>query len=212
MFPISRDLSPAVIQNMFYEKSLSYRVNAITFYTDGSKLSRDASSGAGVYSPDLNLCITHKLPPETTVFTAEAWAILLAINVCLDVDCIRATIFSDSKSVLDALSSSLSPSKNYLIHHIKKRLLDSTREGRTINLFWLPAHKGIPGNEMADSLAKEASCSGFKPSFRIPYTDLLSEAKESLDREFLHYLEQAARSTGSQHALSKLSMYPSLVF
>jgi len=46
-----------------------------------------------------------------------------------------------------SLFSPLPPSKNYLIHYIKKRLLDSIREGRTINLFWLPAHKGIPGTK-----------------------------------------------------------------
>jgi len=77
MFPINQDLSPAVIQNMFYEKSLPYRDNTVSFYTDDSKLNKDVPSGVGVYSPDLNLCITHKLPPETSIFTAEAWAILL---------------------------------------------------------------------------------------------------------------------------------------
>jgi len=201
VFPINRDLSPVTIQNKFLEKSSQYRDNAISFYTDGSKLSKDVPTGVGVFSPNLHLCITHKLPPETSIFTAEAWAILLAIkiNASFGANCVKTTIFLDSKSILDTLSSPI-PSKNYLIHNIKKRLLDSSREGRVIYLFWLPAHKGIPGNETADSLAKEVSHSSYKPSFKIPYTDLFSEAKEFLDKEFSAYLEEAARTTGSQHA------------
>jgi len=72
LFPINRDLSPAAIQNKFLEKSSQYRDNAISFYTDDSKLSKDTSSGVGVFSPNLNFCITHKLPSETSIFTAEA--------------------------------------------------------------------------------------------------------------------------------------------
>jgi len=68
-----------------------------------------------------------------------------------------------------------------------------------INLFWLLAHKGIPGNETADSLAKKASILGYKPPFKIPYSDLYSEVKESLGKQFSTYLEESARVIGSMH-------------
>jgi len=78
-----------------------------------------------VYSPDINLSIIHKLSSESSVFSAEAWAIYLAINTIIDLKCDKAVIFSDSKSVLDTLTSPLSHNKNYLIHYIKRSWLNS---------------------------------------------------------------------------------------
>jgi len=78
MLPIDRNLSNAAILSKFPEKSLQYRNNVISFYMDGSKLSKDTPSGVGVFSSDLDLCITYKLLIETSIFTAEAWAILFS--------------------------------------------------------------------------------------------------------------------------------------
>jgi len=99
MYPIDH-LSQPEIYNLFLEKSSNYRINATSFYTDGSKLVKDSPSGAAVFSTDLNFSITHKLPPETSVFSTEAWAILQAINASLDFNCPKSIIFTDSKSVL----------------------------------------------------------------------------------------------------------------
>jgi len=85
------------------------------------------------FSPDLNLRIVHKLPSEASVFSTEAWAILLVLNVSLDLTCSKSITFSDSKCIGgDALTSPLSPNKNYIIHRIKKRLLDVTQENKEI--------------------------------------------------------------------------------
>jgi len=72
MYPVESSLSHLEIYKVFLEKSANFRENAITFYTDGSKLDKNSPSGAAVFSPEFNLHIAHKLPPETSVFTAEA--------------------------------------------------------------------------------------------------------------------------------------------
>jgi len=89
------NLSNSAINKIFLEKSSNMFINASTFYTDGSKLDNDAPVGASVYFPDFNLSIMHRLPTESSVFSAEAWAIYLATNTIMDFNCVKAVIFSD---------------------------------------------------------------------------------------------------------------------
>jgi len=89
--------------------------------------------------------------------------------------------------------------------------MDAIKENKEIILFWLPVHKGIAGNETADQIAKKAAISGFRPYFKIPYTDLFIEIKESLGKQFLEYLTETARKIGYLHYSSyqnKVSPYP----
>jgi len=48
MFPTDSNLSNSAINKIFVEKASPYTNNAKTFYTDGSKLDKDAPSGANV--------------------------------------------------------------------------------------------------------------------------------------------------------------------
>jgi len=90
MFPVNENLPNEAINKIFLEKSSLYFTNAIIFYTDGSKINKEDPTGASVYFPDINLNIIHRLPVETSVFTAEAWAIYLAINTIIDLKCDKA--------------------------------------------------------------------------------------------------------------------------
>jgi len=85
MYPVNKNHSNSDINKIFLDSSSQYTANAISFYTDGSKLDKDAPTGASVFSPDLKLNIMHRLPVETSVFTAEAWSIYLAINTITDI-------------------------------------------------------------------------------------------------------------------------------
>jgi len=156
-------LTLAIILNKFLDKSSHYRENAVTFYTDRTKMTSDGPSGIEVFSPELNLWLLYRLPAETSIYMTEAWAILQAINAIVDCNCTKAVIFSDSKSVLDSLASLLPNNKNYLIYRIKSRLLNVQGEEREVILFWVPAHKSIPGNETADFLVKRIAASSYRP-------------------------------------------------
>ncbi|KYM94039.1 hypothetical protein ALC62_15350 [Cyphomyrmex costatus] len=85
--------------------------------------------------------------------------------------CAGAAFFSPelghSRSVLQAISSHRLINGNYIIHKIKQVLLQLEHNNIDCSLFWIPSHKGILGNELADRAAKEACADGAR-GFLLP--------------------------------------------
>ncbi|XP_018360118.1 PREDICTED: uncharacterized protein LOC108759265 [Trachymyrmex cornetzi] len=197
MTSMPRDSSSLVFRTRFRELSTTYSAKGPLVFTDSSKSEDGGSVGAGVYySKDLNWIIKDKLPPEASVFSAEAWAIIRAILLVEDRCCDTFTIFSDSLSVLRAISSHQRKDVNYLVFEIRDLLRKMVNNGFTINLVWVPGHKGIYGNERADELAREAALRGRRPKFKIPYHDLLALSRDSHKRKFQAYLDHSASYKG----------------
>ena len=85
---------------------------------------------------------------------AEAIAIELAMNIIANHKSSKFIIYSDSKSVLQALQSK--DSSTPLI----TRLLDKMKtlsKNNSIFLIWIPSHIGIQGNERVDKATKKHS-------------------------------------------------------
>ena len=94
----------------------------------------------------------QRIPDESSIFTAEAKAIDLALDFISTCDANNNfIIFSDSLSVLEAMNHT--SSKNPQI----QKLLEKCHELLTykeIVLCWSPSHIGIQGNETVDKHAK----------------------------------------------------------
>ncbi|KYQ59843.1 hypothetical protein ALC60_01228, partial [Trachymyrmex zeteki] len=88
-------------------------------------------------------------------------AILQAIITACENKCSNIVIFTDSKRVLEAISHTSVNHKNYLISYIKQNLWLAFQLETVVTLFWVPSHKGILGNEIADQLARNACNSNF---------------------------------------------------
>ncbi|XP_011883761.1 PREDICTED: RNA-directed DNA polymerase from mobile element jockey-like [Vollenhovia emeryi] len=179
---IPNSMGPHESASLFLDSSADLREGALTFYTDGSKRGGESSVEAGIFSPELNLTISLSLPAGASIFSAEAWALLRAAEVAFErgIDYSKICFFSDSRSVLEAVCSCNPFPLNYIISRIKDIFHQFASSERAFYLVWIPAHRGILGNETADALAKEATLRRPAPEFRIPFTDFLVESRLNL--------------------------------
>ena len=125
-------------------------------YTDGSAVEAVREGGGGVYIKYQEETANIRVPTGriSTNFNAEAEALKVAaldINRNLGRAKPKVAIFTDALSVLQALQNSKKKDLNELVTALT-RLAGCT----AVTLQWIPAHCGIQGNEIADSLAKEA--------------------------------------------------------
>ena len=120
-------------------------LNAI--YTDGSV--NNDKTGIGIFN--INFTKSIRLPDGTTIFDAEAYAILKAIDSALDSG-VNSIIFTDSKSSVQAIFSG--KTKNSIINNIINKIISAPID---IYISFIPGHTGILGNEFADSFARLAT-------------------------------------------------------
>ena len=121
----------------------------------------------------------------------------MAIQFILDNNLSPSYIYTDSKSVLDSLGSNpFSKDFSYLSLDIKKLLYTASSRDISINLIWIPSHCGIVGNEIVDSLAKDASRVGILKPFPIPFTDLYHIVTTNCSQKFYSFLNNFRTNTG----------------
>ncbi len=98
----------------------------------------------------------------TSSYEEEKAALLLALDWAkANCPTERISICFDSQSLLKAIQSGAHDTQS-----IRQRL--DNREGPT-TLIWVPGHKGIPGNEAADELAKAAATATDTPPRPISF-------------------------------------------
>ncbi|UYV78390.1 hypothetical protein LAZ67_16001159 [Cordylochernes scorpioides] len=148
----------------------------ITIYTDGSQLETGLSgSGIAIYKDKILEKISLSHPRHLSVYKSELSAIDTALK---DIDInspSKIIIYSDSRAAIYTLQSCF-PVKKPLLKSIAKSV-NRLPANSSVTVQSLPAHFGIPGNELADSLAKAGALG-------------LPEARESTtqldERDLLH--------------------------
>jgi ribonuclease HI len=139
-------------------------------FIDGSCVKNgpnSSSGGIGVwFGPDDPRNLSEPLQGDQTNNRAELTAMLRALHCCMNIN--NAEILTDSKYVKDGLET--------WIHTWKKNGWKTAKKTKVLNsdlwcqlyslylmlhgrvkIIYVPAHCGIHGNEMADTLAKRAS-------------------------------------------------------
>jgi len=149
---VKKDENPELLKSLALAKIESYS-NSVHIYTDASKTA-DNKTAAAYCIPKISIENSFRLNNNITIFTAELMALKLAllwVTNTLDED---VTIFSDSLSSLQALSTGKTDCRPNLLQEIKE--LVSTYN-KLITFVWIPSHIGIRGNETADKLANRAT-------------------------------------------------------
>ena len=154
-----------IFKTEFLEFKSAYK-HYMSIYTDGSK--QDEKVACAVISP--NFTDSIRLPDNSSIFTAEAKAIDIALYHIRDQPEKQFIIYSDSLSVLRSLKNL--DHRNPLIQPMfrKYNYLSSFKE---IVFCWLPSHTNIRGNELADLEAKSALSLSIT-NLKIPHSDFKS--------------------------------------
>jgi ribonuclease HI len=110
-----------------------------SYFWDGDRVASAAVFGQQVYSV--------RLPSASSIFSAEANAMLLALKFVASSDKSKFMICSDSRSCLLAIESCQAYPFILKIAKIYKNLVDI---GKHVICTWIPSHKGIHGNTVVD--------------------------------------------------------------
>ena len=106
---------------------------------------------------------------DSSIYSAEVIAIDLAMNIIANHKSSKFIIYSDSKSVLQALQSKDS-STPLITRPLDK--MNTLSKNNSIILTWIPSHIGIQRNERADRVAKKSY-----PDMYIQYKNSIHQPK-----------------------------------
>ena len=140
-------------------------------YTDGSKMDEKVGSAATWEFGTLKT----RLPNGSSIFSAEAVALIDALKIIKDSERKKFIIFADSLSCIQDIENE--DLANTLIQKFITDHEALLKESKEVVLCWIPSHTGIPGNEQADQEAKSSLARDIRP-LNIPFTDFLPKAKQ----------------------------------
>jgi len=152
--------------NLYMERFRCVRENFVGYeniYTDGSKSGFKCGCSAVLNDRTFK----RRLPDNSSIFSGEATAIDLALDLIIESDANHFIIFSDSLSVLTSLHNR--NLNNPLIVNLLERITEISHT-KSIVFCWIPSHIGIRGNEKADMAAKESLLQEIH-NMKVPYTD-----------------------------------------
>ena len=139
-------------------------------FTNGCKKGNRVA--AAVVHRDITKCV--RIPDTASIFRAELYALLLAIDVVRRLKEKNFLIFSDSISSLQSIYSFNLDSA--LVQKFLKDYIILGKNGKNIILCWIPSHVRTLGNEKADATAKSA-LSLPVTRMKLPATDMYPHTK-----------------------------------
>lgn len=192
---LKEDTNPNKLFNSLFPSKL----NQLRIFTDGSKILDALFAGYAIFDETNNICFQYRVSNKTSIFTCEAMAILTALHHYSNSSKPEIIIFSDSKSVLQALLPNKRPDcKSRIIWEIIRILYDLSQKDTSVSFHWIPSHEGIYSNERADQAAKDAICSGRDSDLLLSYSDFKATWREELFSSLHQWAQQRSTQKGIQ--------------
>ncbi|XP_064072811.1 uncharacterized protein LOC113403591 [Vanessa tameamea] len=154
-------------------------VQQVRIFTDGSKIDGRVGAALSLWNNEVETkAVKLSLPAYCTVYQAELLAICRATGEILKSGGSSFGLYSDSRAALETVTGqwNLHP----LAVEIRRNLHRALVQSKIVSLFWIKAHAGLPGNERADCLAKEAALSSRrKPDYdQVPVSFVKRNIRE----------------------------------
>lgn len=171
-------------------------------YTDASK-TKDGVGGA-FYVPSSNTTMQFGLPANTSIFSAEAYAILKALLYVETQNIHNFIILSDSQSVLKAIQNFINPLTiiNRFILLVKRQIHRLRTAGCDFSFIWVKAHVGIVSNETVDLLAKGAC--------QLVEFDCLNISSSDIINIYKRFIKQDWKQWWNNYCISSPTRYTTI--
>ena len=194
-----------LVNKIIFNNFIQQYSDDIQIYTDGSK--SDNGTGCAIYIPEFEVSVKYRLLEHASIFSAEAIAILKALEYCLKTDRRKFIIISDSLSVLGGLSR-INIKTSPLLLDILKSYIKLRQLGYTITFMWIKAHCGLLNNEKVDSLARAAIADHDDKCYLVPHSDIIVSFKENI----IHQWNEHYRNTYSERPTNYFILNPQIVW
>ena len=177
-----QDIGNEVILSVFNETIFNKYPDFCTCFTDGSK--NDVAVGAAVFIENINLTFSWRIDCKHSILMAELFAIFNCLLWVVDQTFYRRVLIcSDSLVALRSIGTYVVKSYRKIVTSIQRLLLKIKSKNIDVVLQWIPSHSGIFGNELADSLAKNACNYSVITDLSLELDEYLSLVRKTL-RDF----------------------------
>jgi ribonuclease HI len=178
-----KEIDSAQSNQIFKELINSKYKGYLTIYTDGSKVHNPrVSTAASVVIPSLDVTLNWRLSPLITVLGSELFAIkqaLLYIKENMANLTTNIVILTDSMSSVYLLLDRSPKNYMFIVHEVQNLVIE-LNSAHYVMIQYLPAHKDIAGNELADTAAKEAHKNNYIFDAPLSKEEMVSHVKKGL--------------------------------
>lgn len=178
-YPRKEDCTAYAMRCYYNEHVTIHHSDQYYIFTDGAKNANGVGCAAICYDKSKKC----RLLEESSIYTAELYGVLCALDLVAGIQRSRFLIQCDSRSVLQSIRHF--NSTHPLVIKVLVQLYQLKTQQKSVQFCWCPSHVGILGNEAADRAATDAANSNLPiHSDRLPAKDWYPHIKRRVNEQW----------------------------